>query len=241
MFAAYLKRGSAAGLVGGIAYGLFVALVGNTLVAFAETFEAGHEAGEATLSHATTTVTSIAAGTVWGLLLGVVAFGVVYYFLEPAIPGAADTKSYLLAVAGFFTISGAPWLVLPPQPPGVEQALATETRLIWFGLMMIAGGTACVASGVLYNRLGSDGRLRRLLVGVPFVFLIGLATVAPANPVSGSVPEAFVAAYRWTVAFGQLLLWLSLASVHAWLVRRDRSVTTEDPSAVDLDPSSTPE
>lgn len=242
MLTAYLKRGLTAGLVGGIAYGLFVALVGNALVAFAETFEAGHEAREATLSHATTTATSVAAGTLWGLLLGGVAFGVVYYFLEPAIPGTADTKSYLLAAAGFFTISGAPWLVLPPQPPGVEQALVTEVRLVWYGLIMVAGGIACVVSGALYNRLGSDGRIRGLLgAGLPFVLLFGLATVAPENPVSGPVPEAFVAAYRWVVAFGQLLLWLSLASAHAWLVRREVSIASEDSSTVDLDPSSTPE
>jgi predicted cobalt transporter CbtA len=242
MFTAYLKRGLKAGFVGGVVYGLFVALVGNPLVAFAETFEQGHGAREAVLSATTATATSVAAGVVWGLLLGGLVFGVAYYFLEPAIPGAADTKGYLLAATGFLTVSGAPWLVLPPQPPGVEQALATDARFAWYGLMAVAGGVACGASVAVYNRLGSDWRARQLLgSALPFAVLVALVVVAPANPVSGSVPGAFVAAFRWTVVFGQFLLWLTLASAHAWLVRRERPTGTGEPSVADFDPLSTPE
>jgi len=242
MFTAYLKRGLTAGFVGGVVYGLFVALVGNPLVAFAETFEQGHGAREAVLSATTATATSVAAGVVWGLLLGGLAFGVAYYFLEPAIPGAADTKGYLLAAAGFLTVSGAPWLVLPPQPPGVEQALATEPRLAWYGLMVVAGGLACGISLAVYNRLGSDGWARRLLgAALPFAVPVALVAVAPGNPISGAVPGTFVAVFRWTVAFGQLLLWLTLASAHAWLVRRERCTGTGGPSVTDLGPLSTPE
>ena len=41
--------------------------------------------------------------------------------------------------------------------------------------------------------------------------------LAPANPVSGPVPAALTAAYRWTAVFGQLGLWAVIAAVHAWL------------------------
>jgi hypothetical protein len=40
---------------------------------------------------------------------------------------------------------------------------------------------------------------------------------APENPVRSDVPASLVSAYRWTVVFGQLLLWATLAGVHAWL------------------------
>lgn len=43
--ARYVARGHAAGGVAGLAFGLFVAFVGNPLVASAETFEGSHGAG----------------------------------------------------------------------------------------------------------------------------------------------------------------------------------------------------
>ena len=116
MLFAHLRRGLVAGAAGGVVYGLFVASVVVSLVELAESFEAGGH--EAAVSATTTVVVSVGGGVLWGLFLGLLVFGAVYYFFEPAIPGEGATRSYLLGAAGFVTVSGAPWLVLPPLPPG---------------------------------------------------------------------------------------------------------------------------
>lgn len=215
-----LRRGLAAGAVAGLAYGAFTALVGNPLVAYAETFESGHHAGEAAGLPAA--LVAIVAGVVAGAVLGLVVFGVAYYFLEPAIPGGADTRSYLLALAGFVTVSGAPWLVVPPQPPGVTQSLPTEVRVTWYAAMMAVGAVASGLAGYAFGRVrASHGPIVGALAGgLPLLAILVVGGLAPTSQVSGPVPETFVAVYRGVVVTGQVGLWVVLASAHAWLVRR---------------------
>jgi hypothetical protein len=219
MLFTHLRRGLLAGTVGGLSYGLFVATVAVNLVKVAESLEAGHHDGQEPVVSATTTVAvSIGSGLLWGLFLGLVVFGLVYYFVEPAVPGSPTTRSYLLGAAGFVTVSGAPWLVLSPLPPGVEQALPNDTRLLLYAAMMIGGAVTCGAAVFLYGRISDEwGRAFGFIAaGLPFVFLIGVSLLAPANPTSGTLPDGFLAAFRWTVVFGQAALWVVLASVHAW-------------------------
>ena len=225
MLTNYVTRGLKAGIAGGIVFGLFMTLVGNPLIAYAETFEeAGHHGGPV-VSGAVTTAVSILGGILIGILFGVVAFGAVFYFLEPAIPGAAGIKSYVLGAAGFVTVSGAPWLVLPPQPPGVEQALAVDTRLTWYLGMMLVGALACSGAGYAYTRLQPRyGRLVGVIGGIAALALLPLVTtIAPANTVSGPVPAGLAYVFQTTVAAGQVGLWFVLASAHAWLVHRNRT------------------
>ncbi|MEF8856091.1 MAG: CbtA family protein [Haloplanus sp.] len=237
MLTAYLKRGVKAGVVAGVVFGLFVALIANPLVGFTD--ELGHGNDHTSHDHATgdhpdsavsTAITngaSVVAGVLWGILLGGVVFGVVYYFLEPAIPGTESTKSYLLAVAGFVTVSGAPWLVLPPQLPGVDEALPTETRLLLYGGMMIVGGLVSAVAGVVYGRLReTHTRATAAVVAVlPFSVLTIPAVLSPAPPVEGTLPPELATGLTGMVVFGQALLWLLLAGTHAQLHRR--SVDTE--------------
>ena len=231
----HLRRGLFAGAVGGFVYGVFVATVIVNLVEVAESFEAGHQGGhETAVSAATTVAVSIGGGLLWGLLLGIIAFGVAYYFVEPAIPGGAMTRSYLLGAAGFVTVSGAPWLVLPPLPPGVEQGLPNDTRLLLYAAMVVGGAVACGTAVFLYGRISNkQGRaVGSIAAGSPFLVLVGASLLAPANPTSGALPGGFLTAFRWTVIFGQGSLWVILASVHAW------SIASQDDAAVeDRDPS----
>ncbi|MFB6308980.1 MAG: CbtA family protein [Haloarculaceae archaeon] len=234
MFFDYLARGAKAGAVGGLLYGLFVAVVGNNFVAGLETFESGHADGGAAVAWSTAGF-SVVAGVFWGLLFGLVVFGIAYYFLEPALPGDATTRSGVLAAGGFLTVSGAPWLVLPPQPPGVEQALATDARLAWYAGMMVAGALAFGLAILAYRRVSvRDRRLALVAATLPFALLAVPVALAPANPVHGSVPPALVAAFRWTTVAGQLLLWATLAVAH---VRFGSTAETErvavDPRAAD--------
>lgn len=235
MLTGHLRRGLVAGLVGGLVYGGFVTFVGNPLVAAAETFEAthgGHGGHETVVSAATTATVSIGAGGLWGLLFGLVAFGVAYYLLEPVIPGGEGTRSYVLGAAGFLVVSGAPWLVLPPQPPATEQALGTDARLVWYAGMMLAGAIVVGLSWLAVDRTRDMGRGRQVLAGLaPFALLALPALLAPANPTHGPVPATLATAFRGTVVLGQLALWGTLAATHAWLVQHG-----SDLSGVPIDP-----
>jgi len=234
MLTAYLKRGLAAGAVGGLGYGAFVTFVGNPMVTAAETFESGHHGGEAAVSGAVTAGVSIGAGVLWGLLFGLVGFGILYYFLEPAIPGEEGTKSYLFAGAGFLVVSGAPWLVMPPQPPGVEQALGTDARILLYAGMMVAGTLAVALSWLAVARTRDRGRLQQIAAGLaPLALLAVPVLLAPANPAHGPVPDSLATAFRAVVAFGQLALWGTLAATHAWL-QRSAEPTTEPLEAEQL-------
>jgi hypothetical protein len=131
-------------------------------------------------------------------------------------------KSYVLAVAGFVTVSGVPWLVLPPVPPGVEQSLATTTRLLWYGGMLVAGALTCLLSGYAYTRLSQS---RSRFVGAAgalaaFGLLAALTLLAPANTAQGTLPATLQNGLTGLVVFGQILLWLTLAATHAQLTTR---------------------
>ena len=239
MLAAYLTRGVKAGLVAGLVLGLFVALVANPLVAYADgtnhaaggsqaesdhAVGGGHDHGGDTqhgsaVSAAVTEGVSVLTSGLWGVLLGGVVFGIAFYFLEPAIPGTGATKSYLLGVAGFVTVSGAPWLVLPPAPPGASQSLAVTTRLLLYGGMMVAGALACLLSGFVYNRASASAGPIAGAVGalLPFGILAVPAALAPTNTVSGALGPDLRAGLVGLAVFGQALLWLLLAVTHAQL------------------------
>lgn len=231
----YLERGALAGVIGGLAYGLFTALVSNPFVAGLETFEHGH-GGEPAVSSLTTSVVSVGGGVLWGLLFGIVGFGIAYYFFEPLLPGGPVTKRLVLAAAGFVTVSGAPWLVLPPQAPGVEQSLATGVRTTWYAGMMVAGAGVSALAVFVYRTLRDRRIALRVVASLAPLSLLAIPVVlAPTNAVHGDVPAGLVAAFRWTVVFGQVALWTSLAGVHAWLGESgDSTVDAVDfPAAAD--------
>jgi hypothetical protein len=245
MLLRYLTRGVKAGLVAGLVFGLFVALVANPLVGYADGAnhavegehggegavhghaESDHDAGgghagegdhhDSAVSGAVDTAVSVVAGGLWAVLLGGVFFGLVYYVIEPAIPGTGATKSYVLAAAGFVTVSGAPWLVLPPVAPGAEQSLPVATRLALYGGMMVAGGLACLAAGYAYSRIGeSRGRVPAVLAAVlPLALLAVPAVLAPSNAGQGGLPPALRTGLMGLSVFGQALVWLLLAAAHA--------------------------
>lgn len=214
-----LRRGLAAGLVAGLAYGLFVALVGNPLVEYlaGHATHAGHDhAGHAdAVAELTTAAVSVGSAVLWGLFLGA-AFGVAYYLFEPALPGG-EGRPYLLALAGFLTVSGVPWLALPPVPPGVGQALSMDTRILIYLGSMGLGALVCALAVAGYNRTRSKGRSVGIAAAAaPFALLAVPVLVVPANALGG-LPAELATAYRWLVVLGQLALWLVLAAAYVRL------------------------
>ncbi|MFB6101501.1 MAG: CbtA family protein [Haloplanus sp.] len=236
MFTAYLARGLKAGLVAGAAFGLFVAFVATPFIAHADAVaHGGHAHGAATpASSLVATVTSVGGSVLWGLLAGA-GFGVAFFLFEPAIPGGDGVRSYVLAAAGFVTVSGAPWLALPPVSPGVEAALPTRTRLTVYAGMMVAGLVACLLAGAAQAAAHErHGRTAGVVVGaVPLAALPLVAALAPGSP--AGTTSALSAAFRGVVVLGQVGLWAVLGGTHAWLRRRERSARRQTRAAVTAD------
>jgi hypothetical protein len=206
MLRTYLTRGVAAGVVVGVPFGLTVAVVGDPT--------AGGVGTDATL--ASFAVTGVAAA-LWSVLLGAVVFGAAHFLFEPLVPGRGAVRSYLLGAAGFVTVSGAPWLVLPP---GVESALPAGTRVALYAGAMVAGAAACLLAGATYRRVRRTSGRRVALAAalVPLSLLSGLAVVGPVG-----VPVADLAL---PVVAGQPALWAALATVHAVRTTPRRPATT---------------
>lgn len=216
----YCKRGIGAGLVAGGLYGVYIATVGNPLIHHIE-----HMAGSGgehvhAVSPATNALVSVGSGVLWGLLFGAV-FGVAYYFLEPALPGPSAVKPYVLAAAGFVSISGVPWLVLPPTPPGVEQPVPTDVRVGIYGTMILIGVLLVAVSILAYTRGVQRGRWVGLVAGlVPGVLaVVLLPQLAPTFVSTGGLSPALVTAYQSLVAISQASLWGLIAGGYGWLAQ----------------------
>ncbi len=243
MVVASLTRGVKAGILAGVVFALFMAVVANPLLGYADGVAHGdsHHAGEGnhddSASPVSTDVVSVVSAGLWAVLLGGSVFGLGFFILEPAIPGTGATKSYLLGVAGFVTVSGAPWLALPPVTPGTEYVLSTTTRLLVYGGMMVAGALTSFLAGVVYNRLrDTHGRVGATLAAVSTAGLLVVpATLAPGGTTSGSLPASLGAGLTGLVVFGQVLLWALLATAHAQLgshTSPDDDLTTTESSLV---------
>lgn len=228
MFRASLRRGLTAGAVGGLLFGLFTALVGNPLVGYTESLAHAHDhapGGGHVVPETVTAVASVAGGVVWGVLLGGAVFGVVYYLTEPALPGSASTKRYVLAAAGFVTVSGAPWLLLPPQPAGVAGTAPVGTQIGRYLAAAAAGAVACGLAVAVFRRLTRAGvtvQFAALPALLPVGVLAALLALGPSGAAGSDIPEAVVLAYRGVVVAGQVGLWVVLAVAHGWLSRRER-------------------
>jgi predicted cobalt transporter CbtA len=237
----YLQRGALAGAVGGGAYGLYMALVGNPLVEHAETLaheghahEHTHEASEPLVSEGLMQAVSVGSGVALGMLFGIVVFGVVAFLTEPALPDRGG--SYLLGLAGFLIVSGVPWLVLPPAAPGVETSLAVGTsRYLYVGLMATAA-IASIAAGAAYHRLLERGTATASVAAVAaFAAVVGLVVfLAPSPTYESTLPAAFESLYVGAIAVGQLGLWGITAAAHARLKsRRSASAPKVRPTTAD--------
>lgn len=227
----YLERGAVAGGAGGLLYGLYLGTIGTAFTAGLETVEEGHGGG-AVVPDPVTAVTSVGGGVLWGLLLGVVVFGGGYYLFEPALPGEGLRQRLVLAAAGFLVVSGAPWTLLPPQAPGVEQSLSTDARVALYAGGMVLGAVVVGLSWAGYRWSVDRGSVTRAVSALlPLALLPLVALVVPSNTATGAVPAALVMAYRGTVVLGQVVLWVSVAVVHSRLPA-DRAPGTDPPVAV---------
>lgn len=226
----YLRRGVLAGAVAGLAYGLFLGFVANPLSEYVSRARHdhghGHEHAHA-VSETTTAVVSVGSGVLWAIFLGGV-FALALYVFEPALPGRGTVSAFVLAGAGFLTVSVTPWLVLPPAAPGAEQLYGVETRLaIYVGLVAL-GAVVSAAAIVAYTHAAPrHPALGVVAGGVPIVTVaIVLPWLTPTIVTHPGLPGDLVSAYRGMAVLSQAAIWATLAATVGWLQRRDRAPET---------------
>ena len=233
MIADYLQRGILAGVVAGLAYGLYMVLVGNPLGDYLH--DAQHDHGhdhdhghgdhghghEHAVSETTTAIVSAGSGVLWAIFLGGL-FAIALYFLEPALPGSESVKAYVLAGAGFFAVSLSPWLVLPPAAPGAEQLYTINGRLaIYVGLIGL-GALVMAASVTAYKRGAPRHPLVGLLVAaVPIVTFVAIVPIATPSVITHpDLSGDLVSTYQALAALSQAAIWALLAGTFNALRRR---------------------
>ncbi|MFC4438097.1 MULTISPECIES: CbtA family protein [Natrialbaceae] len=230
----YLRRGVLAGAVTGIAYGLFVAFVANPLGEYlhhaqrdrGHGHDHAHEPAHA-VSETMTAVVSTGSGVLWAIFLGGV-FALALYLLEPALPGRGTGSAFVLAGAGFLTVSVIPWLVLPPAAPGAEQLYGIETRLAIYVGLVAFGAAVSAAAIVAYDRAPPRHRsLGIVAAGVPIVATaIVLPPLTPTIITHPGLSGELVSAYQGMVVLSQAAVWATLAATFGWLQGRERPSET---------------
>ena len=212
----YLQRGVAAGLVAGLAYGLYMLLVANPLSGYVEAVASGHDDGHVhagyVVTETTTAAVSAASGVLWAVFLGGV-FAVAFYFLEPALPGRSAVKAYILAGAGFLSISATPWLVLPPAAPGAVYHYPIDTRFAVYLGLVVAGIGLSAAAIAAYKRFAQRHVGLGILAGAAPI-LVTAAVLPAATPTVAThptLPADLVATYRGLAVLSQAAVWLLIA------------------------------
>lgn len=242
MIYGYLRRGVASGALAGLAYGLYMVFVGHPLSGYIDGAGRTHdhdapatEHGGHVVSETTTAVVSAGSGLLWAIFLGGV-FALALYFLEPALPGSERIKPYVLAGAGFLTVSAVPWLVLPPAAPGASYAYTADSRLQLYLALVFIGAVTVAAALIAYNR----GRRRHAGVGilaaaVPILAVAAVLTLsAPTITTHPELPADLVSVYRALAVLSQAAVWLLIAGTFNAL-RRRASGFGDEPTAPDAD------
>lgn len=249
MLVDYLQRGVLAGVVAGLAYGLYIAFVANPLTEYVH--DAGHdhdehghshdhgahadhaqEGAEHVVSETTTALVSVGSGVLWAILLGGL-FAVALYLFEPALPGRDGLESYVLAGAGFLTVSVTPWLVVPPAAPGAEHLYGVDARIgIYVGLVVL-GAIVSAAAILAYGRTASrHPALGALAAAVPIAAVaVVLPLVTPTVVTQPDVAGELVTTYQALAALSQAAIWALLAGTFNRLRRRAEPAS----DAVDAD------
>lgn len=241
--AGWLRIALLAGLAAGLIATAFNLGVGERVVDEAIALEGGHAhaADEAEHTHVTAVAEPFTRGEQkGGMIAGQVLLGLAVGLL---IAGAAlmigrtrltPQRLWLLLVAGgAWALLVLPALKFPPLPPGVETALAVESRQVSYLLLVLAGLGGVAIAAAAWSRLSGEraravGRLGPDAVRwlVCTVVLLAPAALAygllPGDEIVTAVDGGLLARFRLVSIASQALFWLALCGSGLWLLEHRR-------------------
>ena len=197
----------------------------SPLILQAETFEKAEPVAEVH-EHATGTAAHTHDAEAWepengwqrvvsttgGNLVVAVGFALMLAGLYTLRAPTRTSQGLLWGLAGYATFVLAPTMGLPPELPGTAAADLASRQIWWIGT---AASTAVGLSLIAFSRHWLMKILGVAILAVPHV--IG----APQPPVHSMLaPEALEAQFKIASQLTNVVFWLALGLISAWLFRR---------------------
>ncbi|MGZ0717258.1 CbtA family protein [Pseudomonas palleroniana] len=198
------------------------------LILQAETFEKAPATAEVAHEHAADAAAHTHDAEAWepedgwqrvlsttgGNLVVAVGFALMLAGLYTLRAPTRTTQGLLWGLAGYATFVLAPTLGLPPELPGTAAADLAQRQIWWIGT------AASTAAGIALLVFGRSWLLKVLGVAILAVpHIIG----APQPAVHSMLaPEALEAQFKIASQLTNVLFWLALGLISAWLFRRNR-------------------
>lgn len=212
-----LRNGILAGLAAGACLAVVLAAFGEAVIGRAVRLEeavGGGGAGQETFARPVQQLGGALGALLYGAVLGIV-FAAVFAAVRHRLPARTDfRRAVLLAAAGWLGAVAVPFVLYPPNPPGVgDPATITERTAAY--LVALAWGLAAVA---VTARLAGDLRARGwsepawvAASGGCFIALVVLAgAVLPAPAPVGGLPADLVWSFRLRSLAGTTASWAVL-------------------------------
>jgi predicted cobalt transporter CbtA len=225
-----LRRGLAAGAVGGLLAGAFGYLLATPLMDRAVELEAARSDGSTveTFTRNTQHLGFIGATLAVGLALGVL------YAVAHRFSGADDRdpwgRALRLGAGGFFALALVPFLRYPANPPGVGDSATIDGRSHLWTVALVIGLAGAVAAGLVARQLkerGTRASVRQLVVVLVLAATVSLTFVLPDNTDEITVPVGLVWDFRILSLATLALLWGGLAATFGLLSERAARVEAE--------------
>lgn len=134
------------------------------------------------------------------------------------------TTAAVLAIGGFVSIIGVPFLKYPANPPGVGISETISMRTEFFFVMIVASvagmALAFMLARNLSTKFGTWGGI--VAAGVAYILFIGI--IQALLPSVNEVPENFSAAVLWNFRAATLgmhvIVWAVLGVLFGWVAER---------------------
>lgn len=228
-----LRRGLAAGAVGGLLAGAFGYLLATPLMDRAVELEAARSAAAGDSTVETFTRNTQHLGFLGATLAVGLALGVLYAVAH-RISGGDDSdpwgKAIRLGAGAFFGLSVVPFLRYPANPPGVGDSATIDGRSHLWTVALVLGVTGAVAAGLIARRLkehGAPASQRQLAVLLVLAATVALTFVLPDNTDPIVAPVSLVWDFRLLSIATLALLWGSLAATFGLLAEWGARSATE--------------